>query len=101
MVMINYKPKTHREVLGRGVTIEDISKTGCAFYLFDKREFVYVGRGVAYNPADGEVPVTHLFDQIRNVRKNDLIVAKRKGMGRKLVSVKYVRKQKVKMKKKK
>lgn len=96
MGLINYKKNTHREVFGKTVTIEDIIKTGCTFYLFDKREFVYVGRGVAYNPTAGEVPVTQLFDQIRNVRRNDLIVAKRKGIGRKLVAVKYVRKLKVK-----
>ena len=88
MVMINYKKKTHKEIFGKIITVEEIS------YLFDKTEFVYVGKGMVYSHEAGQILLTSIVDDIRNVRKNGLIVAKRKEIGRKLLAVKYVRKEK-------
>lgn len=96
MVMINYKKNTHKEVFGKVMEIEEISNIGCSFYLFDKTEYVYIGKGTVYSHENGSKLLTSIFHEIRNVRKNGLIIAKRKGVGRKLVSVKFVRKQKKK-----
>lgn len=92
--MVHCEKNTHREVFGKRVTVEEISDIGFSFYLFDKTEYVYIGKGLAYSHTVGEVLVTSLFEDIRNVRKNGRIIAKRKIKGRKLCSVKYVRKQK-------
>ncbi|AOA04048.1 hypothetical protein [Carnobacterium maltaromaticum] len=94
MVMINYKKKTHKEIFGKIITVEEISDIGFSFYLFDKTEFVYVGKGMVYSHEAGQILLTSIVDDIRNVRKNGLIVAKRKEIGRKLLAVKYVRKEK-------
>lgn len=96
MTLINYNTKTHREVFGKVIEIEEIAKIGCSFYLFDKSEYVYIGKGNVYSHENGLNLLTSIFPKIRNVRKNGLIIAKRKGVGRKLVSVRFVRKQKQK-----
>lgn len=92
--MVRCGKNTHREVFGKRVTVEEISAIGFSFYLFDKTEYVYVGKGMAYSHSAGQILVTSLFEDIRNVRKNGRIVAKRKSRGRNLYAVNYVRKQK-------
>lgn len=94
LTLINYNTKTHREVFGKQLTVEDISKIGYTYYLFDKTEYVYVGRGFAYNPEAGEKSVALIYENFKNVRKNNEIIAKRKEKGRKLVAVRFVRKKK-------